>query len=349
MKSNDYSMSKSKRLLILMDWQPPRDWSYLNALELYFDKVEILTSASPQGYNSYFEKVVTLWRSYIIGSWNAFKRSRNVDVVFAWHAVLGLLLAFWCRMLFRKTPKIVIAQLIEPDRPDGVLQWLRTAFVRFTLKRVELVVVYSRVEVEEYKKRFGNSRTEFRFVPLGLDPQESRVRPSRGYIFSGGRSNRDYGTLFRSVQDLDVSVEVVAQRFNIKDTVPPNVHVQYSVFGSDFDDLVAGAEIVVIPLDRPDESSGQLVVLQAMAHGKAVVVTHNRGILDYIDPGVNAMTVPPRDEVALRTILVELMHNAEKRRALGERAKQDVRQFSMKASGQKMAELIGRMVLRSDF
>ncbi len=327
-----------------MDWQPPKDWSYLNALLPYFDNVEILTSASPQGYNSHFEKVLSLWRSYIVGSCNAFKRSMNFDVVFAWHAVLGLLLAFWCRLLFRKTPRIVIAQLIEPHRPDGLLQWLRTAFVRYALKRVDSVVVYSRVEVKEYKRRFGNSRTTFHFVPLGLDLQKIRARPSQGYIFSGGRSNRDYGTLFKSVHDLDISVEIVAQRFNIKDPVPPNVRLQYSVFGSDFDDLVAGAEIVVVPLDRPDESSGQLVVLQAMAHGKPVVVTHNRGILDYIDPGLNAMTVPPHDEVALRTILIDLMNNREKRLELGERAKQDVKQFSMEISGQKIAELISRTV-----
>ncbi len=331
-----------------MDWQPPREWSYLNALKPYFDKIEILTSASPQGYNSHFEKVLTLWRSYISGSWNAFRRSRKVDVVFAWHAVLGLLLAFWCRMLFRKTPKIVIAQLIEPDRPDGLLQRLRTVFVRFALKRIDLVVVYSRVEVEQYEKRFGNGRTQFRYVPLGLDLEDIRIQPSDGYIFSGGRSNRDYGTLFRAANDLDVRLEIVAQRFNIKDPVPTNTRIQYSVFGSAFDDLIARAEIVVIPLDRPDESSGQLVVLQAMAHGKPVVVTHNRGIIDYIEPGKNAVTVPPHDENALKTILIDLMKNAEKRKALGYRARQDVERFSMQKSGQKMAELIGQ-TLRPDF
>lgn len=336
-------MNVKNRLLILLDWQPPEDWPYIDPFKAFFDKIIVQSMPTPKGYNSTLEKIVSLWRIYLLGAWRAFRKSGKVDVVLSLHAVIGLILAFFCRISFRRSPQIVIAQLIEPDRPATIYQRLRKCFVSYALGRVDLVIVHSTIEVEVYKKRFKNGKTRFCFVPLGIDFSQIAIKDSLGYIFSGGRSNRDYRTLLRAIEKLDVRVEIVAQRFNIDEKIPENANIQYGVFGQKFDRLIAESAIVVVLLDRPDESSGQLVMLQAMAHGKPVVVTQNRGLFDYIEPGKNAVTVPPHDAEELKRVLFSLSNDPQRRADLGKHAREHVKQFTIEKTAMRIAKQIAQL------
>ncbi|MBN1481255.1 glycosyltransferase [candidate division KSB1 bacterium] len=333
-----------KKLLVLMDWAPPEDWVFKKQLEHYFD-TDIFFDNTKKGYNSTLEKIVALWRSYVLTGYSAFLKIRNYDLVYAWHAVMGLVVAFLCRFFHAKRPKIVIAQLIIPKRPASLNQYLREAFIRYALKRVDTVIVYSTIEAEQFEKRYGNGSTLFTFLPLGIELSNHRPASDEHYIFSGGRSNRDYATLVKAVTGLNFKVKIAAQRFNVSElALPENVETYFDVYGESFSRLLAGATIVVIPLERADESSGQLVLLNAMAFGKPIIITRSRGVEDYIRDGENVITVPRQNMFALRTELDNLLNSPEERRRLGVYAKESVKSFSIAKQAERVARLLDRSI-----
>ena len=328
------------KLLIVMDWQPGPAWVFQRELQKHFD-TDVLSSRAPKSFQSRFEKIFGLWKSYAGTALRALRCAGQYDVVYAWHAVIGLMLASLCRLLQIKKPAIVVAQLIVPQKKESVTQRLKTAFTRYALHRVDCVIVYSSIEVEQFVQEFGNGRTRFQFTPLGIDALPPLKVEDNGYIFAGGRSNRDYTTLIKAMKALDYPLHIAAQRFNIPDTqLPVNVHTHFNAFGQDFLDLLAGAALVVIPLDRPDESSGQLVLLQAMALGKAIIITQNRGVADYYHGGESVILVPPHDVALLEKEIARLMREPEERQRLGKNAAKKAAEFTLHAQAKNVADIL---------
>lgn len=327
-----------------MDWQPPKEWEFLRVLQQNFD-ADVCFGQAPKSFHSQFEKIIGLWRTYVLTAVRALFKSGRYDFVYAWHAVIGLVFAAFCRFFRLRNVRIVVAQLIVPRKGDSLAQRIKQAFTRYALKRVELVIAYSSVEVEQFEKAYANGFTRFVFTPLGIDlPSVDSVRDD-GYVFSGGRSNRDYQTLIEAVRSVDAPIHIAAQRFNLRNAeTPPNVIVHYNAFGEAFERLLAAAALVVIPLDRDDESSGQLVLLQAMALGKAIVVTENRGLADYCQPGKTVVVAPPHDPRALRERIVRLLANAKERARLGEAAREYVQQFTLHNQAERVAGIMNRMM-----
>jgi glycosyltransferase involved in cell wall biosynthesis len=313
-------MAISRKILVLIDWTPPTDWPLFSELKRHFQTVVVQVTQVPSGFNHKFEKILFLWKVYVVSTVRAFLNSRDFDVVYAWQPVLGLLYAFLCRIFRRRKIKIAVSHLIVPLR-TGWASRLKMLFIRFCLKRIDLIIVSSNVEARKFAQVFQIADDKICFNPLGIDPID--LAPKSGaYIFSGGRSNRDYKTLCEAVDGLDVPVEIIAQKFNLEGiSLPQNVAVQYGVFGAEFNRGIAEAKMVVIPLDRPDESSGQLVLLDAMYLGKAVIITDNEAVRDYVDDEENVLLTAPHDPVALRQAIMRLLRDDSLRRLLGENAR----------------------------
>ncbi len=339
-------MNKTDRsLLIIMDWKPPANWTFLSSLTHLFGSVEIHATDVPKSFNNRLEKVFKVWKGYLLSTLHVSFRASRYDVIYAWHAVMGLILAGILRLAHIQKPRVVIAQFIEPDRGDGWMQRLRQAFVRYGLKRVDLVLTFSSIEVTRYRQQFKAGHTQFDFIPLGYDFSSQPVS-DEGYIFSGGRSNRDYQTLVEAVKDNPVATHIVAQRHNLQGILlPDHIQAYYGVFGVEFDRFIANAHMVVVPLDRADESSGQLVVLQAMAYGKPVIVTENAGILDYIEPGTDALVVPPHDSQALRRAILRISGDHDLWQQLSHAGQQRAQDYTLHRFAHRVA---GRLALFLD-
>lgn len=76
--------------------------------------------------------------------------------------------------------------------------------------------------------------------------------------------------------------------------------------------------MVIVPLGVNDISAGQMVLIQAMAYRKPLIVTNTPTILDYLQHEVNALLVKPGDEVELRTAIDRLRNNPELARRLAD-------------------------------
>lgn len=193
--------------------------------------------------------------------------------------------------------------------------------------------------------------------PAGARPAEPArdgATTDNCLISTAGLEYRDYPTLLRAVRDLPVRVVIAAASHwsthgnTAAGDIPPNVSVTSLDYPA-LRDLYARSNFVVVPLRDADNQAGITTMLEAMALGKALIVTASRGQRDVIrgrlctasgmtDELINGpapfgitgetaeaetgLYVPPADPAALRRAIQYLLdhpHEAARMGAAGQR------------------------------
>jgi glycosyltransferase involved in cell wall biosynthesis len=226
-------------------------------------------------------------------------------------------------LFFRRRVRIIYNGFIYTTRVTTLANRLRRAYFGFVLRRTWMVVVYSRLEETRYAALFRGAR--FHFIRWGgsihrrRELMEQARQPHPPYIVAAGKSGRDYATLFTAMEGLDIELRVVC---DLASAVPPiqpcsRITILARCHGFDYLREVAGATAVVIPLAVEDISAGQMVLSQAFALGRPVVVTDTATVMDYAADGETALLVPRGDAAAMRAALLRLLDDAPLRERLG--------------------------------
>lgn len=108
-------------------------------------------------------------------------------------------------------------------------------------------------------------------------------------------------------------------------TIPPEVTVHGTLDRAAYLEMLSNAMVVVVPTRQLSYPTGQTVLLEAMALGKACVVTSTPAIMDYVEDGVDALTVAPFDAEALAEAISRLLLDDALRARLGAAAQERVR------------------------
>ena len=147
-------------------------------------------------------------------------------------------------------------------------------------------------------------------------------------IASAGAANRDYVTLAQAVHDLPVSVFIAAdstwvppEASNEPMNWPANVEARSYGSYARLRELYGRAQFVVVPLHPARHACGYAVIAEALAMGRAVIVTQTEAPPDFLVPGVTGLFVKPHDVEGLRTSIRFLLENPAETRAMGERAR----------------------------
>ncbi len=268
--------------------------------------------------------LVSGWRSLVVArpAPDAVVLSSDIE------ALIFVAIRFLSR---RQRVRIVFSPFIFTTRGRKWLDAARRAYYAFVLGKIDIAIVHSRAEVGRYDCVFPRARARFVFVPFGLNinPRaavlaEAKAQPphARIVVVSAGKSGRDYGTLFKAVEGLDVETRVVCDFAPAIPPVPPGARV--TVLGdcherAYFDEL-ARSDLVVVPLAVEDISAGQMVLIQSKALGRPTIVTDTPTIRDYVTDGVDALLVPLGEANAMRAAIERLAGDAELRARLGEAA-----------------------------
>lgn len=178
---------------------------------------------------------------------------------------------------------------------------------------IDRCIVYEKREVSLY-----GDPGKYVFTPLPPDGNFARdTTPAEPlYIFSGGGSKRDFGTLIEAVKALPIQLRIVThspKTLGYDKPLPPNCQVEYVMPLDDFLDRIARSLFVVIPLQEGQKPRGQTTVLQAMALGKCVVTNDIPANWDYITPEKNGILLPSGDVSALKHEILRLLHESERR------------------------------------
>ncbi len=225
----------------------------------------------------------------------------------------------------------------------------RKHLLRRIIRSVNLCIVWSRRQGENYCRELQLPPNQFAVIPYkSYDSKYARSAPVfRGdFVFSGGDSERDYATLFRAVDGLDIPVIVsstlASDPRGLK--VPENVlliRAQDPYFAR----LMAAARIVVIPLVAGRlRAAGDGSFMNAMWHGVPVICADDISAPEYIDNWVDGVVVAPGDAAALRTALVRLWQSPDKAREIGEAGRTKIESaYTHKHFRRRMIEIAFRI------
>jgi hypothetical protein len=197
-----------------------------------------------------------------------FQRQASVAICnFESSAWLILLL----RPLFMSKLKVVVYDIGVPGT------WkLRRRILDFVVPRADGLLPYGSNQAASIAARWKINGF-VQAVPMCLDCdfyREADDRPGGPVLAIGDDISRDYATFLTAVTDLSATVSIRTHRLRSDQVTQPNVRV-LSTFLSPvrYRDLIASAAIVVLPLHPSLHAGGVTALIQAMASGKAVVIS----------------------------------------------------------------------------
>ena len=271
---------------------------------------------------------------------------RNADAVVVVFESGGVFLLLLRRLFFFK-PKIILwdASVGNPWRVVTFIQ-------RIVLKRFDGLMMLTTRQMDILRSRHA---VPGRMLHLGYNVDESFFHPRHnrdgGYILSvGDDRSRDYATLLKSVQSQTIEVKLKT-RWRPAGTdltsLKPIEFISGRLNDREFRDLYAGAKIVVLPLHDVESAGGITVLFEAMAMGKAIIVTTSGISNDFVIDGVNAIVVPRADAVAMTNAIQNLIDDPNLCETLGRNARLAIEEkFSTHILVDKMTTFIGDFLQR---
>ena len=216
---------------------------------------------------------------------------------------------------------------------------------RWLYRHVDAVIVFSENQRAILGSALGIPADRITVAAFGIDRDELAPLETAedGTVLAVGRdAGRDWPTLFAAVDGTGWCLTVACRASQMAGLAPPReVTVVGYVERARYLELLAAASVVVIATKDFAYPTGQSVLLEAMAMGKACVVTGTEAMADYAINGQNCVTVPVGDERALREAIRLLLEDESRRAALGEAASALV---SSRCNAAKMWESVGQVV-----
>ena len=257
--------------------------------------------------------------------------------------------------IWRRPPRVVLvgyAHRIVPWlarlRLLGLLRGTRLVITNWKgladdlVRQVDRIVEYSRPELE---LRSEAVRARAVVVPLpatgdfdGLAPPDVEGE----YVFAGGGGLRDFAAAIEAVRGLDARLLVVTfsrETLGYDGDLPPNCEVRYRMPLARFLELLAGAKLVVAPLQPGSEPHGQTTVVQALRLGKALVATRDASLEDYVSDGVEGLLVDAGDVAAYRAAIDRLWHDDELRASCERAARARAQDLTYDAFAARLAAI----------
>ncbi len=242
------------------------------------------------------------------------------------------------RRLFRFNIPIVLWDIAPAER------WqLRKRVQDFVVPRVAGVMTLSSTLAPYIAQRWsstksvtmiGNRLDTDLFHPVQCPVQCPVQRPVNDYIFSIGQDpGRDYPTLLAAMEGVPIELRLRTSRQLAPgaDALANVRLLRERVDDRELRDLYAGCRFVVAPLSQTNNAGGLSAIQEAGAMGKALVVTDNPAIRDFIVPDETCLVVPRHDATAMRDAILRLLGDRDLCERLGRNARRLVEETASPA------------------
>jgi glycosyltransferase involved in cell wall biosynthesis len=224
---------------------------------------------------------------------------------------------------------------------------------RQVMRRVDRITVLSPAEPAYYSKMLDYPVERISLDPLGWYDMFPDLDPARielgDFIFSSGRSYRDYATLCEAIKGVDYPLVVNARQFSIQGLEwSTNVKINDFMPTKEFNALMLKSRFVVVPLQYTQHAAGEGHIIQAMSAGKALVATRTPSSESYIEDGKTGILVEPYNPEAMRNAIHYLLQHPEEVRAMGERARHRfTEQYTFTAFAERTYRTLQNVIARS--
>jgi glycosyltransferase involved in cell wall biosynthesis len=258
---------------------------------------------------------------------------------------VGLPLAAFLKFTPGTRPRhLMIVHVLSEPKKTAFLDWLgvQSAIDRF--------MTYSRWQQRFIMERWKLGHDRVLWTPFMVDQEffspkhVTPASPLRQQVCAVGLERRDYETLLRAVEDLDVHVVIAAASPWAKraegvatSKVPDNVTVR-KFTQYELRQLYADSCFMIMPLENVKFQAGVTAILEGMAMGKAVICSRVPGQTDVVVEGDNGRYVPPGDPAALRTEIRRLLSDPEEAARLGANGRKLIeREMNLDLYAQRLA------------
>lgn len=234
--------------------------------------------------------------------------------------------------------------LYSPRGAPAVLRWLLRSCV-------DTFVVIRRGDAQMLARRFGVPITSVRFVPWAVgDSEVFDMQTSDGdYLYAAGWAHRDWEMLIRALRRYPVPA-ILAPGGQLPDEdLPEGITIIDMPAPDKGREIAAHSKVVAVLLKDCEYAAGPLVLLDALAMGKPVIVSDANGNRDYVRPGVTGLSVPPGDDAALSEAIRRAWADPGLRSELSGAARTAAREFNARAMWSALlSAVLGQAPARDD-
>lgn len=233
--------------------------------------------------------------------------------------------------------------------------WLH-GFLGRCLERATALIALGDGDAVAIRRSFADCRLpEIVTIQFGIDHtfwQPAAVVPDcgadDGFVLSVGSDQlRDYPTLLAAIDA--VPLRLVTRLPLPVEASRPNIQVLSKLEWPELRSLYQQARFVVTPVRDQPRDSGHSATLQAMACGKAVILSDTEGLWDRgsMRHGETCCLVEPGSPAAMREAITHLWTHPEEAARIGENARKlVVEKYSSAAFGTRLAEVVRHAMSR---
>jgi len=280
-------------------------------------------------------------------------RLHHYNCIFATTDSTGLPLAFLKRLGCWQGPLVMASQGLTQCLEDKRWNW-GFRLHRWSLDAVDHFVTYGWAERQELIERFAVAPGKIDWIPFGVDTDyfsgwsdNNQTQPN-DIVLSVGRDRcRDFGILLDTARVLPhIPFRIITSPENLTElAIPPNVEVLYDLPIGEVSRQYAACRFVVLPVRDSAYSFATTTALEAMAMGKAVLISrtravgpadHGYGLVD----GVHCRFVPVDDLAVFVRAVSELWSDPGMCSELGRQGKEQVsRLFPSSRLAERLAHI----------
>lgn len=255
-----------------------------------------------------------------------FQRRSQYDAIFTNSESVGMPLSLLLKTVAKRPRHVTIGHRLSPRKKQPFFRLLKVH------REMDAIFVYASTQRDFAERELGVPAEQLRLIPFHADHRFYRplanVRTREDQICAAGLEWRDYPTLIDALAErTDLAVKLAAaspwsKHSNETESRKLPAHIDARRYGyNDLRTLYAESAFVVVPLYENDFQAGITTILEAMAVGKAVIVTRTEGQTDVIVDGQNGLYVAPGDAAAWQKAVDRLRNDSALRARLGQRAR----------------------------
>ncbi len=317
-----------QKLLILVNWREKGKWLFLQFLKDKVSCADIMQPVLPtHGKSSLFTYISTYLSEFYMPVM-ALIRRKHYDVVVSWQMRIGVCYGILKRIVHANDPPLHILQDFHIDLTRT--RWLyrfRIALLKLAIPGIDYFCCTSTEEEAIYSRMFGISRDRIKFLPLVESRPCLEVTGScrQNYIFSYGKSDRDFDTLIRSAARLNIQTYILSSKYKPRVPVPDNVCIiRDFISDKDLIQWIASSRIVVLPLKDYRISAGQISMTEVMALGRPLIITMNMATKEYGVHQQTALFYAAGNDMELTGHILYLWGHPETAEHIGQKARESI-------------------------
>ena len=256
--------------------------------------------------------------------------------------------------LYRKPISIIVHHPIKNRKILGN-RWL----FKLLFKGHDQFLCLTKETKQQFEKDLAVSPDRVRLIEWGIDLpfyQTNHAVPTQSrFIVSAGKTSRDYDTLVRALDGTDISLKIYCSGNSAPSISEYSSNIQV-IFNHATNNAISYQDLlleyqrshaIAVPLPDTKNLAGLTSLLDAMAVGKAVIITRNQQIDIDVEKEKIGFVIEPGDVAGWREAVTYLIDHPEEAIEMGQRGRHLCeKKYNLEVFSSHLANCLSEVELR---